>query len=730
MEENLQDIKITKLNPLKVVNFRLPVVLFMLAILSSIAVCYFGIYALFLNIIFLAFTIVYTIYLLVKHKTLLPFILFVFLSLFVINVCIIQFTTQAKQYNSEVNLSESISVRGKVVEVASHSSFHKTLLVKSEEMKSNSSGYLKNAYIQVSVSGVIDCNIGSTIAFTANLEKYQFTNINENLTNFIENIQYYTTVKASQIEILPHTTFNFFIFLRARIYKLLFENFNSEVAGFAYAMLIGDNHFLEKDSLQNIRFAGVAHIFAISGLHIGILYTLLQFFFKRLPFPKFVKFISIGVVLFLYSGICRFSASTLRATIMAMLALLSRYTFQKKDALNTLALSGLCLLLFKPIYLFSVGYQLSMVAVFALTIIAPHFVRLCKVKNKYLTRFLKAIIIPTTVQIATLPFLINYFGYISFFSVFVNIVFVPILSGTFSLLFLATILSLCCLSLGKILLFIPMELLKLILQPLTLFSFKVFLLSGFSFGSGAILIWILTLFIMSDKVNLSKIAKMITVVAFLATIGLLFLLQTILPQANIQIVLSQYYDSKVVLLKEENKNYLLTNTKLSTTFLTNLFMRQNVHSIDGLYLYSDDIVYINSTIPIVNQLAPVKNVYALTDTLQNAFPTIQMHTMHNTFTVGSFKGNLLGQGAIKLDDSRMSILLVYNYETIVYPYVNLLIATDYDSALVHLISSDNAFYFGKKQEEGTENILAQIDTKILLLQKRKNYGIYSTEAKS
>lgn len=727
MEKNLHEIEISIKKQRKLLNFRLPLALFILAGLTCVIVAFCGVYTLFINVALLLFAIAYTIYLLMRGKKLIKFILFIVLSLLVVNGCILQFTVQVQKYNAPIALEEPITVRGSVVEIASSSEFSKTLLVKTEKMTTTEHKVIKNAYIKLTVNGITEVGIGSSIEFTTTLQKYTFTKPTENLTNCIENIQYYAKVNAKAIKIVPATEFNLFIYLRQKVYTLLFDNFDSEIAAFAYAMLIGDNNFLEQESLQNIRYAGIAHIFAISGLHIGILYGLLYALFKRLPLPKWIKFLLIAGILFMYSGVCRFSASTLRATIMALLTLFCHFTFRKKDAINRLSIAGLILLCIQPLQIFSVGFQLSFVAVFALTVIAPHFVRLCKCKGKW-KKLLQAIILPTTVQLATFPFLLNYFGYTSILSLLVNIIFVPILSMVFTLLFGAMLLALCITPLAKILLFIPMWLLKLVVTPLMLFSFKVLLVSGFAFGTGAIFAWLLLLFILSDKVNLSSIAKLVATISLLLTIVLLFVLQTVLPNASTRIVLTRQYDSSLVLLQEEDKNYLFTDSKLSQNFINGYLLRQNVQQIEGLYLFSADAKYINSVVPTIHRIAPVKNVYTLTDSVENTFAGIQTHNMHTTFSVGSFKGDIVGSGAIKLANANITILLVYQFEEILYPNVDILIAKNYSSQLAQLTMPNYAFYFTSDTIEVGQNahVLTTMQTIDILLPKGKQYAVYHT----
>ena len=138
----------------------------------------------------------------------------------------------------------------------------------------------------------------------------------------------------------------------------------------AYALLCGNSDYMETEIIENFRASGVAHIFAVSGLHIGFFAVILNFITDKLRFNKYVKFFFVVSVLLFYSGVCGFTASSIRATIMTAVMLLAGLIGKKYDGLSSVALAGIIVLLYAPIQLFCVGFQLSFGVVLGINILS------------------------------------------------------------------------------------------------------------------------------------------------------------------------------------------------------------------------------------------------------------------------------------------------------------------------------------------------------------------------
>ena len=158
---------------------------------------------------------------------------------------------------------------------------------------------------------------------------------------------------------------NLFRAVRFRIKSALYAGMDDDTAAVAYALLTGDVSGIESGLLENVRRGGIAHIFAVSGLHVGALYSFCLLLFnktrlKRLP--KLFRFFFVSAILVFYGGVCGFSASVTRAAVMCLTLYASSLIGTKPDLPESAGLAALFLLIVRPVLLFDVGFQLSFAA--------------------------------------------------------------------------------------------------------------------------------------------------------------------------------------------------------------------------------------------------------------------------------------------------------------------------------------------------------------------------------
>jgi len=164
-------------------------------------------------------------------------------------------------------------------------------------------------------------------------------------------------------------------FMRTRI-KQRFGTY----AGFVKAITIGDKG--ELDSTRNLlNKAGLSHILAVSGLHVGVLSLIIfQIFIILFRQHNFARILLI-VTLICYGALCNWSASVLRAVIMICLLLISRMYQRKVNANQILAISFIIITAIEPAQIMSAGFQMSFLAVFTLLNILPR-IRFISIKKE------------------------------------------------------------------------------------------------------------------------------------------------------------------------------------------------------------------------------------------------------------------------------------------------------------------------------------------------------------
>jgi len=152
--------------------------------------------------------------------------------------------------------------------------------------------------------------------------------------------------------------------LRARIY--LSERFDlilGEHAGLAKALFVGDRDGLSQETALNFRNAGAAHVLAVSGLHVSLLVGMAYFVLRRFRLSHRALFFVFAGLLLAYCRLLDFTPSIVRASILTLVYLLGRALRRRVDPITSLAAAFLLILLFRPLDLFSLGFQLSFLAV-------------------------------------------------------------------------------------------------------------------------------------------------------------------------------------------------------------------------------------------------------------------------------------------------------------------------------------------------------------------------------
>ncbi len=228
-----------------------------------------------------------------------------------------------------------------------------------------------------------------------------------------------------------HTVLGLAARLRENInVKLRSYNFKADELAIINALLLGQRQDIDKDIYDNYTNAGAVHILAVSGLHVGIVFLMLSVFFKpleRLKHGILIKAIIIVGILWSFAIIAGLSASVTRAVTMFSIVAIGMHLKRPANIYNTLAISMFVLLLFKPMFLFDVGFQLSYAAVFAIVWIYPMLYKLWKPKYKIVDKFWQVFVVTTAAQFGVVPLSLFYFHQFPGLFFVSNLVIVPVL---------------------------------------------------------------------------------------------------------------------------------------------------------------------------------------------------------------------------------------------------------------------------------------------------------------
>ncbi|MBN2282732.1 MAG: DNA internalization-related competence protein ComEC/Rec2 [Deltaproteobacteria bacterium] len=244
---------------------------------------------------------------------------------------------------------------------------------------------------------------------------------------------------------------------RGNILRSIIENYRTSLSdmiqdalqqpeqGILRALTLGDRSGISQEMYEMFSNAGVSHILAISGLHVGIIASLfffgLQGLMKQWPclllrfdIQRFCAF-PCAFVIIGYFCITGCGISTFRATIMILTFLLSFYVGRDRDPVNTIALAAFIILLIDPPALFAVSFQLSFAAVTAIVVIMPLLNSLFPMDvtatagryGRIRRSFILFSMVTLCATIGTAPLTAFYFNKISLITLVANIIVVPLI---------------------------------------------------------------------------------------------------------------------------------------------------------------------------------------------------------------------------------------------------------------------------------------------------------------
>src|SRR5690606_21059892 len=191
------------------------------------------------------------------------------------------------------------------------------------------------------------------------------------------------------------------IVLRLRSY-----DFEPDELAIIQALLLGQRQEISQEIYSNYASAGVIHILAVSGLHVGIILILLNRLFKpleRLRWGRLIKLLLLLGLLWAFALLAGLSPSVVRAVSMFSFVAVGMQLKRRTSVLNTLFMSLMVLLLINPGFIRQVGFQLSYAAVFSIVLIQPHIYKIYKGKSKIIKYFWGLLSVTLAAQIGVLP---------------------------------------------------------------------------------------------------------------------------------------------------------------------------------------------------------------------------------------------------------------------------------------------------------------------------------------
>jgi competence protein ComEC len=192
--------------------------------------------------------------------------------------------------------------------------------------------------------------------------------------------------------------------------------------GVASAMLLGYRDNLDSDTRQRYTLTGSMHVLAVSGMHVGLLCLLLWGLLQPLKAMNklWLRLTILLIVVWFYAILTGMSPSVLRASLMFSLYAIGETIKRKPDSLNIIAASALMLLLWEPLQILDVGFQLSYMAVLGIVFFYKPLRNIWPIKHKTPRLLWEGTCISVAAQLATLPLVLYYFHQLPLYALLAN----------------------------------------------------------------------------------------------------------------------------------------------------------------------------------------------------------------------------------------------------------------------------------------------------------------------
>ena len=233
-----------------------------------------------------------------------------------------------------------------------------------------------------------------------------------NYSNYLKSINIHYIMRPDKIWILNKGNALY------SIKRSIINRINKIDNPYLNTFIIGDNSKLDDNVLNSYRTNGISHLFAVSGMHIALIVLILEFILHRLKIKN--KIIIIIVILF-YFFLTNYSKSIIRAGLLYIILLLNKKYNFKLSTLKVLILLLAISIIINPYNLYNISFLFTYLVTISLVLNN-------RLINRYKNYFIKILITSFIAFIVTIPIMINNYYSINLLGMFLNIIFVPLVS--------------------------------------------------------------------------------------------------------------------------------------------------------------------------------------------------------------------------------------------------------------------------------------------------------------
>lgn len=375
-------------------------------------------------------------------------------------------------------------------------------------------------------------------------------------------------------------------------------------------MLLGEKGFIPPDLKEVFAEAGIMHILAVSGLHVGIIAFALAALLNMLRLPKKLKLFTLVLILLIYASITGYRPSVLRATIMFIMLIGGKLINRDRNLNISLFFAAFLILLLNPLTLYDAGFLLSFIVTFFIINLSPI---LQELYSKIIVWIKTPLAISTAAWIGIFPLSAYYFNKVSIISIVSNIFIIPLTGIAVILGFVTFFIGLLSIPLAGVIANIN----YLVLYLITLAA-KSFSLLPFAFAYVAqpsivmIVLYYLTVFFIIEifyKKNLSPETKKRAVFITLSVILLIIIVQVFYLPDNLKVNFINVGEGDCILIEAPNKINILidgggtpqSNFDVGGKTVIPYLRRKGIDTINLLVLTHPHLDHLEGLLPVIKE---------------------------------------------------------------------------------------------------------------------------------
>lgn len=303
-------------------------------------------------------------------------------------------------------------------------------IVKDKVEKEKYDQYRIEKYLVNDYSRKLDIKIGKIVKINGSIKSLDKMNYDDfNYGRYIKSMGYKGVVFTKGYKLLGENKFYAYL---GQLKSYLVDTFRylyKSNSDFINSLILGQKENLNKEEKEMFSRTGTSHVIAISGLHTGILCTMIAIIIRGIN--RIYKLVILTIIMILYSILVGFSPSVIRSIVFVVIMYLAIFFEKKRDGISSLSLIGSFLMIDNPYIIYNTSFQLSFLATLSI-------IYFYKIINKYLK--ISIISISLCANILTLPVIYYTFGGIPLLFILGNIIIVPVIGVVMNLSIISLIL--------------------------------------------------------------------------------------------------------------------------------------------------------------------------------------------------------------------------------------------------------------------------------------------------